>query len=134
MKSLIRNLVIGVAMLLLVTVAWEAFAPQYPRSELPSTATEIHDYDTSGLIGIQRDYFYLLTATIDETEFHTFISEIGFVESDLDVEWWPNMNGFDWWTPSESSDSIFTSTSRWKPNAVAKYEGGRLYYKEWSGY
>ena len=134
MKLSAFNLMVGVLLLLVIGVTWQAIAPPYPRSELPPTATDIRDFDTSGLIAIQSDYFYLLTARIDETEFQTFISDIGFIESDLEVEWWPNMNGLDWWTPNEESDNLYVSTNRWKPNAIAKYENGQLYYKEWSGY
>ena len=134
MKLPIRNLALGLGALLLMAIAWQAVAPKYPRSQLPPTATDIYDYDTSQLIGLQSDYFYLLTAKVDVNEFRTFITNIGFVQSDVDVEWWPSMNGYDWWTPNESSDAIFTPNSRWKPNAAAKYEDGRLYYKEWSGY
>jgi len=131
MKRVTRNVILCVPLVLLV---WEAFAPSYPRSKLPTTATEIQDYDTSGFIALQVDYFYLLTAKIDEPEFQEFITDIGFAKSELDVDWLPRMNGFDWWTPSDSGATVYASTSRWKPNAFAKYESGKLYYKESSGY
>lgn len=134
MKSPVRNTIYCTVLLLLILLAWQAIAPKYPRSQLPPTATEIHDYNSSGLISIQADYFYLLTARIDEDEFQTFVADIGFAESELAADWWPNMNGFEWWTPGESSEKVYASTNQMKPKAVAKYEKGTLYYKEWSGY
>ena len=134
MKSPVRNVILCVAFMFVGLVVWESIAPKYPRSQLPPTASEIHDYDTSGVIGFQADYFYLLTAKIDENEFQAFVDELGFAESKLSVDWWPRMNGFDWWTPEQRSDRLYASTNKWTPNAVAKHENGKLYYKEWSGY
>ena len=124
------------AALVILVLAWESVAPRWPRSRLPSSATEIHEHDTSGFIAIQIDFYYLLTAKITESEFEAFVDDIGFVksESNREVEWWPNMNGFKWWTPNKSSAELYVSTSGWQPNAIAKYENGKVYFKDSAGY
>ena len=136
MKPPIKTISTGVAGLIVLVLIWENVTPKWPRSKLPSSATEIHDYDTSGFIAFQIDFFYLLTAKITESEFKTFMDDIGFVKADSspEVEWWPSMNEFEWWTPDKSSADLYVSTSGWRPNAIAKYENENLYYKNSSGY
>jgi len=107
------------------------------KSELPSTATEIQE---SGWVeGFLPDYSYILRARISDTEFADFCSRLKLTPhsetrtySD-DTHWlsWtalPNVDGGDWWIPTESLERTFVRQdgSSW---SFAKHEDGYLYFQ-----
>lgn len=107
---------------------------EYPRKMLPSSATNIHEYNWQS--SFPPDYCYFLKAKISEKEFIEYRNKMGFLKyrDAIEIDW----SGFNdignWWNPSKTCDSVYYDpTKKGSGKAYIKYENGSLYYKESSG-
>jgi hypothetical protein len=117
---------------------WREMNVRPMRRALPSTATDIHEFDRSD--GFLPDYSYYLKARISSDEFQTYVERRHLKPFSEDGQYdesphpWVNwrsqgqLGEGSWWNPSVSLDGTYVANSgdEW---ILAKYEHGYIYVR-----
>jgi len=116
---------------------WLGVFQQAPRKALPSTADEVHEYNSDRLF--PPDYCYYLKAKITQEEFNAYRKRLRFAPLPQDLreefDWSPFGDKVEeWWDPTPSlKGAFYNPTATGSQRALMKYENGFVYYKETAG-
>jgi len=133
MKSLVKwgcvAPLVGMAALIGLVLALDAFLPSSPRRALPSSATEIHEFYKD--YGFTGDFTRLLTAKCSIDEFHAYARQQELdpvIGDELPSGCRPwSRSDESWWTPPSSLAGAYFTFERGYRRILAYHEG-RLYY------
>ena len=110
-----------------------------PRKALPSSATDIHEYNWDHYF--PPDYFYCLKARITHGEFEAYRTKLKFVPTSKGIKetvyWtaWNEMVKKSWWDPlPDANGTFYDPTTTGSQRAFMKHENGYLYYMEMAGF
>ena len=115
-----------------------------PRKALPSTATDIHEYNWNARIALfPGDSVYFFKAKITPEEFEVYRIKLKFVpipETMKEEALWMNYNiakegDIEWWDPLPTTEATFHDpTTTGSQRHVIKYEKGYVYYWDSVGF
>ena len=112
-----------------------------PRDALPSTATDVHEYDWSDLF--PGDSVYFLKAKITPQEFEAYRDELKLVpipETMKEEILWggyssANKGNIEWWDPLPTMEGTFYDpATTGSHRIIMKYENGYVYYWDSVGF
>jgi hypothetical protein len=97
---------------------------------LPASARVLHLADRAGLFG--GDYFVVIE--MPEADFQQLVVKLALVHRPDLLQYWPNALGapkeIEWWNLNQVNDeNTFFGDQRHSTYLVARYEGGKMYYK-----
>jgi hypothetical protein len=111
-----------------------------PRVALPSTATDVHLYQSPSS-GFTGDYYDILRARINEQDFPAYAKRLNLTPMEHNPD---QLRGYfaafrkephPWWEASDQMDGVYHNVeTKSSTIVIAKYEKGSVYYIESWGY